>query len=473
MSIKNLLDPIIEQGIRNTNFFEGRLLSGEDLRNQHNANRQHDRYLGQAIGQGIINGLEVELDNGRDGSDGEPPVVTVKKGLAINAEGEAIGLPGDDIKLALSRSIEKPTLELADFYACAGPPDKQHIPNGAGVYILVMSPVAGFKERALKSGLGDGGVASGCGSKYIQEGVEFRLVEVAVDDFKFLSEDTRDLLKNNLLSKNDPVLKNNLERLSMLRNIIAHAFFGTEKAGNYYNMSNDVISECFSVDKLSSCDVPVCVLYWTLGGVAFVDMWSVRRKLNSHYICGSGNEIESYLRLKNSESMLFQFQDHLDMLSINRASMGGVEAKKYFRYLPPAGIVPLSYKLTTGYNPAMFFKSIPHRDTPGFSNSWYEFRKENPQFIDGDNMVTIFSSAINYPPIDLNNNKMVWLYFIWQQIKNLESGSENIMSIVFTNSSMKDHSVSRFDVSRWDYSNFSSVNLTSNSGKLIGGWDNG
>ncbi|MCK7496559.1 MAG: hypothetical protein MZW92_40830 [Comamonadaceae bacterium] len=34
----------------------------------------------------------------RDGADGQPPVVIVKAGLAINAEGEIIGLPKHDVQ---------------------------------------------------------------------------------------------------------------------------------------------------------------------------------------------------------------------------------------------------------------------------------------------------------------------------------------------------------------------------------------
>ena len=49
MSPKALLEPILEHGIRNTNFFEGRLLSGRDLQDQQVANRRHHRHLGRAI----------------------------------------------------------------------------------------------------------------------------------------------------------------------------------------------------------------------------------------------------------------------------------------------------------------------------------------------------------------------------------------------------------------------------------------
>ena len=53
MSIRELQEAVLDQGIRHTNFFEGRLLTGDDLRNQREANRAIDRRLAQAIGPGI------------------------------------------------------------------------------------------------------------------------------------------------------------------------------------------------------------------------------------------------------------------------------------------------------------------------------------------------------------------------------------------------------------------------------------
>jgi hypothetical protein len=53
-----LLESILDQGIRNTNFFNGRILTADDLRTEQDANRQQHEQLGQAIGAGIVNGLD-------------------------------------------------------------------------------------------------------------------------------------------------------------------------------------------------------------------------------------------------------------------------------------------------------------------------------------------------------------------------------------------------------------------------------
>jgi len=60
MSTKQLAETITDGGIHLTNFFNGRLLTAEDLRAEQSANRQQHQQLGRAIGEGIITGLQVQ-----------------------------------------------------------------------------------------------------------------------------------------------------------------------------------------------------------------------------------------------------------------------------------------------------------------------------------------------------------------------------------------------------------------------------
>ena len=75
-----LLEPILTNGIRQTNFFNGRLLTATDLRDQQAANRRQHEQLGRALGAGIVSGLDVVADNGLPNA----PTVRVGKGLAVN-----------------------------------------------------------------------------------------------------------------------------------------------------------------------------------------------------------------------------------------------------------------------------------------------------------------------------------------------------------------------------------------------------
>lgn len=354
MSSQNLFKPVTDQGVLNTNFFEGRLLTGRDLRDQLQAHGEHDRYLGRAMGAGIIEGLEVELDEARDGSNGEPPVVIVKKGLAINGKGDVIGLPLGDIQLSLSRTLEVPRFKDATFRNCAGIPHGQYVPNGVAVYLLVMSPAAQYKEKALKSGLDDQGIAKGCGSRYIQEGVEFRLVEFPIASLESVSARIKDELSSDLLSLNNYAKKEEIARLSRLKNCLATISIGEQGvlAENFYGVSigrdeisvlhDPVFSEMIALGDLKLADVPLSLFYWTPQGITFNDMWSARRMVNQIFP-------GAVLRLN-------QFADHLEWLldKLATATVGSID--QYFRFIPPAALVPHRIiNSARGFRPRDFF----------------------------------------------------------------------------------------------------------------------
>ena len=83
----SLQQPILDGGIRSINFFNGRLLSARDLTREQSANREADRRLGQAVGEGIAYGLELSKSTA---STKQSPVVTVDAGLAINRIGQTL-----------------------------------------------------------------------------------------------------------------------------------------------------------------------------------------------------------------------------------------------------------------------------------------------------------------------------------------------------------------------------------------------
>ncbi len=59
MTRTQLDTPFLDGGIRSTNFFNGRLLSREDLQREQDAERAVHERLGRALGTGIAYGLEV------------------------------------------------------------------------------------------------------------------------------------------------------------------------------------------------------------------------------------------------------------------------------------------------------------------------------------------------------------------------------------------------------------------------------
>src|SRR5580700_2731797 len=96
----NLQTPILNSLIRSVNFFNGRLLTGEDLTAEQQSNRAARNLLGRAIGSGVVHGLGVT--ESVKFSNVQAPVLTVSKGLAINHRGAPLLLT-DDTDIALVR----------------------------------------------------------------------------------------------------------------------------------------------------------------------------------------------------------------------------------------------------------------------------------------------------------------------------------------------------------------------------------
>src|SRR6185369_10222648 len=93
MRSTELLQPILEGGVRSINFFNGRLLTGEDLTAEQAANRE---WLGR-LGRLLAGGLEV-----RAPKVAKTPTVFVEPGLAMNALGQTLRL-SNTVEVSLQR----------------------------------------------------------------------------------------------------------------------------------------------------------------------------------------------------------------------------------------------------------------------------------------------------------------------------------------------------------------------------------
>src|SRR4051794_4412420 len=84
----------LDPDLRHINFFNGRLLSGEDLNAERDANRAQARHLGQATGSGVAWGFEVSLAKDVSSPD---VAVEIKAGLAVNHCGRVLRLKCDRV----------------------------------------------------------------------------------------------------------------------------------------------------------------------------------------------------------------------------------------------------------------------------------------------------------------------------------------------------------------------------------------
>jgi hypothetical protein len=173
---KALQDPVLEDGIAFTSYFNGRLLSGEDLSRDQQGNREARRRLGQAIGAGVGFGLEVFEAPGE--STRTSPVVTVTPGVAINSRGQALALRSQiDLRLVYG-SADVTNAAATAFRTCDERRPGVYV-VGEGVYVLTIACAEGGQGRAPVSGLGN--VSSTCNVRAVIEGVQFRLVQPVVD----------------------------------------------------------------------------------------------------------------------------------------------------------------------------------------------------------------------------------------------------------------------------------------------------
>ena len=315
MGTIELLKPILDGGIRSVNFFNGRLLTGEDLSDEQRANRDAQRRLGQAAGEGVAYGLEVAapLD------DPSRAVVTVQPGLAINRLGQSMTL-ASIVELSLVRPAARTSATgSARFGDCVPTQPGVFVAAGQGVYLLLLSPSETSEGRAPTSGLGN--VEATCSTRYTVAGVQFRLIALTA-------------------------LNAELADLTRLRNRVAYRCFGVEQTLALETNPFGPASERYGLldelrpNTLTPCDVPLAVISWTTAGVEFVDQWAVRRRVVDPTVAGRWHPLLSERRLAEAEAMALQFQAQLDEVELS--ARAALAATSRFRFLPPAGYLPIN-----------------------------------------------------------------------------------------------------------------------------------
>src|SRR6266481_4028482 len=415
----NLLTPIVNNRTRSVNFFDGRLLTGEDLTAEQKANKVAHSLLGQAVGSGVAYGLEVT--ESATLSQVSAPVLSIKQGLAINPNGGTL-LLDNDTDISLVRPASATTGGSSVFSECLPMQSGVYI-AGAGVYLLTIGPASATQGLAEVSGVNTG--AAPCNSKYQADGVQFRLVQL-------------DLTQAELGDVNH------------LRNLVAYKCFGVADwaatVSDPFGTPPDrhgLIDRLRAAKTITGCEVPLAVLYWTAtDGLVFVDMWSVRRALVSKDLLDTWAPGAGRRRFVEGLAMFLQFQEQLHDLLAHSGNGPGIQANQFFRYLPPVGIMPTSGVGTSrGVNHLTFFTGET-------------FRK--PQFVEGAKLSALILDAFAYPPTDLTDKVMVWLYWARENMQVINTGTAGVPNayVVFASGHMRNYGYPHFDVNRWDYSTY-------------------
>jgi hypothetical protein len=412
MTATRLDTPFLDGGIRSTNFFNGRLLSREDMQREQDAERAIHERLGRALGAGIAHGLEIQA-RAIGGSSVTDPVVTVRAGLAVNRRGQTVALDRDvEVSLLKPAAVAGAAPATGGFATCL-PPENAVYVTGTGVYLLSVAPASQKQGLAVVSGLGNAGAA--CNAKEVVEGVQFHLYQVKLTPTEAADD-------------------------AHLRNVVAYKFFAAAGAGS------DAVRDPFGVPApaaaltdpaLADCDVPLAVFQWTAtGGLRWVDLWSVRRPPTRPPL----GELPLGLDVPPSSAlgaaMIRQFHGHMESL---RASPPQ-KASDVFRWLPPVGLLPVGG--ASGFNATAFFSG---------------FTTRGPLFLEGDRVRALLQLAGAFPPIQVAHTgpgELVWLYRARENQQSVDDGTSRQPYLIFALGDIPYQAIPRFDVSRWSFAHF-------------------
>jgi hypothetical protein len=415
-------------GIASVNFFNGRLLTGEDLSREQDANREARLRLGRAVGAGVAYGFEVSESKGL--TSPSSPVLRVEPGLAVNFEGAVLELgTGIDLSLVEDAAPGGPA-PTALFTDC---------PNGAmggyvagfGVYLLAVSPSETRQGRAPTSGLAN--VDASCNSDLFLEGVSFHLVPV-------------------------PLASGEVSTLELLRNHLAARAFGIDPdvravfdanpfgpSPTPYGLVAQLLDGC-----LTTADVPLALLAWTAsGGILFIDMWSVRRRV----VAPAADDRWPLLvgdRLRgDSEAMFLEFEEHVGDLTLS-IDPSTVPAGKFFEYLPPVGILPVILppdsplgqpQSPAGFDPTTFFGAQA---------------SSSVEVMDERNLLTLVQESFWHEPIHVGSDTRIQLYYPYSNYVAVTNGQSSQLSLVFASETLPYRGRARFDFAYFGTSRFAS-----------------
>jgi hypothetical protein len=420
VSAETLDSPIVSAAaLRSVNFFNGRLLTGEDLRREQANEESRLARLARAAGEGVAYGLEVQETLGT--STKGQPVVTVAAGLALSRSGLALDLPAA-VDVSLARGAPTDTSEPGGLFADCQPFAPGTYTAGAGVYLLAIGPAHQGEGRAPVSGLGND--EAPCNVAVSVATVKFHLIRLA-------------LLPADLTDKRH------------LRNRIAYRCFAPEALAAFTRdpfgpaPTTYGLIDTLRTQTLSDDEVPLAIIAWSIDdGIQFVDLWAVRRRLTHRPAEGELATVAGDRRRAEAEAMFLQFQAQIDDLRIAEGPQT-VIGSDHFDLLPPAGLLPIGVMPDLAFDFAEFFVGVPIRD---------------PAVLESARVFELLDDARSYPPIDLASGELVWLYLVRENLQRPSAGGARPhLYVLFTNGQIPYRADARFELSYWNFANYAEV----------------
>ena len=333
MLTTRVVSPGSTGSLRSANFFNGRLLVADDLRVEQESNQQQHQWLARALGAGIVSGLEVQVGATAPGGG----TLTVAPGLGYNRRGQPLYL-NDPVTLALQAEAPRGDWQP---YSPEGP-----AAPAFEAYVLLAGPASYSEGQTPRSAFGSGGQLTGTAVRYLVSGLDFRLAPLQL-----------------------PALP---AGRAMLRSWVAHLCLGTREwlmtppgttapdpgasgttaqgTGAPATAARGGLSRlCPSLKP--EVDLPLALLGWAERQLQFLDLWSVRRRLQAAtpapFDFGAGRQVLT-------EALCRQFQAQIAAMQTPGVPLR-IAAGSYFQYLPPTGYLPLG---DGGFDPDAFFTGL-------------------------------------------------------------------------------------------------------------------
>ncbi len=334
MTTQSLDQPFVATtALRSVNFFNGRLLTGDDLSREQATQLARLARLGRAEGDGIAWGFRVERQPAL--STKTHPVVTVTAGLAVSRAGTAIELPADiDVALYRDASAAPAGAEPGNLFADCQLDAPGTYTAGAGVYLLTVAPGEQAEGRAQVNGLGNADAP--CNVALEAEALAFRLIRLSVPHDELVEK-------------------------ALLRNRIAYQCFGTDALAGVVAdpfgtpVTSYGLLDTLRTQTLSDDEVPLATIGWSIDdGIQFVDLWSVRRRMTRRSPEGRWSSLVSDRRRAEGEAMFLQFQAQIAEI-VMEPSPEHVSVNDAFDRLPPIGILPIAGGSRPGLDLPTFF----------------------------------------------------------------------------------------------------------------------
>ncbi|MFC5219687.1 hypothetical protein [Streptomyces coerulescens] len=313
------------------NFFDGRVLRGDDLTVEQNAQRSLSFALGRAGGPGVAHGLDVELSGER---------LTLSPGLAVDPEGRLLLLPSpvtatvDDVLDATrgaTSGAEPASSGAASFAPCEtlSPAPVAEVAAGSTLYLLTASRGEGLCGHAEVYGAPcEQACGTTTGRPYRIDGVLLRL---------------RPLRLDSPLPGSASVLLDDRH----LRSRVAAAYFADERTAAGPRMSAALLASgtwCRGAPGATGSEVPLAVLARSGGTTLFADAWTVRRELLDTPARGFGDSRMSMRARNVFAAQIAQFQCQLAGLlgaGLPKSPADRLLVDAGVVELPPAGYLPV------------------------------------------------------------------------------------------------------------------------------------